>query len=45
MAKVSKRIKALREGFDRNKLYEINEALGLVKKPLPLNSMNPSMFL
>ncbi|MBR2251284.1 MAG: 50S ribosomal protein L1 [Neisseriaceae bacterium] len=32
MAKVSKRIKALREGFDRNKLYEINEALGLVKK-------------
>lgn len=32
MAKVSKRIKALCEGFDRNKLYEINEALGLVKK-------------
>ncbi|MBR3482241.1 MAG: 50S ribosomal protein L1 [Neisseriaceae bacterium] len=25
-------MKALREGFDRNKLYEINEALGLVKK-------------
>lgn len=32
MAKISKRIKALREGFDRNKIYGIDEAVALVKK-------------
>lgn len=32
MAKLSKRMKALREGFDRNQLYVIDEALALVKK-------------
>ncbi len=32
MAKLSKRIKALREGFDRNQLYVVDEALALVKK-------------
>jgi large subunit ribosomal protein L1 len=31
MAKVGKRIKAAREGIDRNKLYSLNEAIGLVK--------------
>ena len=32
MAQVSKRLKALRSEFDRNKSYEINDALALVKK-------------
>lgn len=32
MAKLSKRMKALREGFDRNQLYVVDEALALVKK-------------
>lgn len=32
MAKLSKRLTALRAGFDANKTYEINEALALVKK-------------
>lgn len=32
MAKLSKRMKAMRESFDRNKLYAIDEALALVKK-------------
>jgi len=32
MAKVGKRIKAAREGIDRNKLYSLNEAIGLVKE-------------
>ncbi|MEW4462578.1 50S ribosomal protein L1 [Roseibium algicola] len=31
MAKVGKRIQAAREGIDRNKLYSLNEAIGLVK--------------
>ncbi|GAB2183050.1 50S ribosomal protein L1 [Roseibium sp. LAB1] len=31
MAKVGKRIKTAREGIDRNKLYSLNEAIGLVK--------------
>jgi large subunit ribosomal protein L1 len=31
MAKVGKRISAAREGIDRNKLYPLNEAIGLVK--------------
>ncbi|EAV42915.1 large subunit ribosomal protein L1 [Labrenzia sp. MBR-25] len=31
MAKVGKRIKSAREGIDRNKLYSLNEAIGLVK--------------
>jgi len=31
MAKVGKRIKAAREGIDRNKLYSLDEAIGLVK--------------
>ncbi|QDG77070.1 50S ribosomal protein L1 [Labrenzia sp. PHM005] len=31
MAKVGKRISAAREGIDRNKLYSLNEAIGLVK--------------
>ncbi|TYC65421.1 50S ribosomal protein L1 [Stappia sp. BW2] len=31
MAKVGKRIKTAREGLDRNKLYSLNEAVGLVK--------------
>lgn len=31
MANVSKRLKALKAGVDRNKLYAIDEALGLVK--------------
>ncbi|MBN9670979.1 50S ribosomal protein L1 [Roseibium aggregatum] len=32
MAKVGKRIKAAREGIDRNKLYPLDEAIGLVKE-------------
>ncbi|MES0813167.1 50S ribosomal protein L1 [Roseibium sp. SCPC15] len=32
MAKVGKRIKAAREGIDRNKLYSLDEAIGLVKE-------------
>ena len=32
MAKVGKRIKAAREGVDRNKLYALDEALALVKE-------------
>jgi len=32
MAKVGKRIKAAREGIDRNKLYALDEALALVKE-------------
>jgi len=32
MAKVGKRIKAAREGIDRNKLYSLGEAIGLVKE-------------
>ncbi|MES0881614.1 50S ribosomal protein L1 [Roseibium sp. SCP14] len=32
MAKVGKRIKAAREGLDRNKLYSLDEAIGLVKE-------------
>ncbi len=31
MAKVGKRIKTAREGIDRNKLYSLSEAIGLVK--------------
>ncbi|WP_305989741.1 50S ribosomal protein L1 [Roseibium sp. MMSF_3544] len=31
MAKVGKRINAAREGIDRNKLYSLDEAIGLVK--------------
>lgn len=31
MAKVGKRISAAREGIDRNKLYSLDEAIGLVK--------------
>ncbi|CTQ58980.1 MAG: 50S ribosomal protein L1 [Roseibium album] len=31
MAKVGKRISAAREGLDRNKLYSLDEAIGLVK--------------
>lgn len=31
MAKVGKRIKAAREGIDRNKLYDLGEAISLVK--------------
>ena len=31
MAKVGKRIAAAREGIDRNKLYALDEAIGLVK--------------
>ena len=33
MAKVGKRITAAREGIDRNKLYSLDEAVGLVKEP------------
>ncbi len=32
MAKLGKRIKSAREGIDRNKLYSLNEAIGLVKE-------------
>ena len=32
MAKVGKRISAAREGIDRNKLYSLDEAIGLVKE-------------
>ncbi|KAB2841021.1 MAG: 50S ribosomal protein L1 [Burkholderiales bacterium] len=32
MAQLSKRVKSLREGLDRNKIYSIDDALGLVKK-------------
>ena len=32
MAKLTKRMKALREGFDRNQIQEINTALAMVKK-------------
>ncbi|MDO4641410.1 MAG: 50S ribosomal protein L1 [Neisseria sp.] len=32
MAKISKRLKSLRESFDSNKLYPIDEAIALVKK-------------
>ncbi len=32
MAKISKRVKALRAAVDRNKLYTVDEALGLVKQ-------------
>jgi len=32
MAKVGKRIRAAREGLDRNKLYPLNEALALIKE-------------
>ena len=32
MAKLSKRVKALRAGVDRNKLYVAEEALNLVKQ-------------
>src|SRR5690606_4982029 len=32
MAKIGKRIKTLRDGVDQRKLYDLSEAVGLVKK-------------
>ena len=32
MAKLSKRTRIIREGFDNNKLYSLDEAIALVKK-------------
>ncbi len=37
MAKVSKRLKALRSSVEANKLYAIDEAIALVKKQRLLN--------
>ncbi|EFE50986.1 50S ribosomal protein L1 [Neisseria elongata subsp. glycolytica ATCC 29315] len=37
MAKVSKRLKALRSSIEANKLYAIDEAIALVKKQRLLN--------
>lgn len=43
MAKVSKRLKALRASVEANKLYPVEEAIALVKKPPPPNLTNPLM--
>ena len=41
MAKVSKRLAALKATVDRNKLYAVEEALTLVRGAATINSTNP----
>lgn len=45
MAKVSKRYAAAKDQIDRSKVYTVEEAVDLAKKPAPLNSTKQLKYL